>query len=192
MRRPLVVAAVLPILLSACRSPSVTILRGPDLPSDIYGPPGPEPTAGADLPNTGDVWLVKQGRLKEVRNRPLQGVAATQAEALMLALLQGPAGLRGLSTEIPQATRLNSLEVEDGVATVDLSGHFELGSSRSVKMRLAQVVYTLTEDPQVRAVSFSFDGVPEEEVAGPGTTTIVGRAVNRLDYESLTRPPPKG
>ena len=85
------------------------------------------------------------------------------------------------------------VEVDGALAKVDLSDEFDDGGgSFSIFSRLAQVVYTLTEDPQVRAVSFSFDGVPEEEVAGPGTTTIVGRAVNRLDYESLTRPPPKG
>ena len=190
MRRLVLAAAVLPILASACRGPDVTILRGPELPSDIYGDPGPTPTA--DLPDTGDVWLVKEGRLREVEDRPLQGVATSQAEALMLALLQGPAGVRGLTTEIPRATRLNSLEVDEGVATVDLSENFELGPSRDVKMRLAQVVYTLTEDRRVRAVEFAFDGVPEESIPVPGLGLPVDRPVNRSDYESLTRPPPKG
>jgi germination protein M len=190
VRRVVLAAVALSILASGCRAPDATILRGSELPSDIYGGPGSTPTA--DLPDAGDVWLVKEGRLREVEDRPLQGVATSQAEALMLALLQGPVGVRGLTTEIPRATRLNSLEVEGGVATVDLSGNFELGPSRSVKMRLAQVVYTLTEDPRVRAVAFSFDGVPEESVPVPGVTLPVDRAVNRLDYESLTRPPPKG
>jgi sporulation and spore germination protein len=189
MRRALIAAVALPLLAVACRSPGVTILRGPELPSDIYGPPAPTPTAGPNLPDTGDVWLVKNGRLKEVRNRPLQGVATSQAEALMLALL-GPPELPGVTTEIPQATRLNSLEVGPGVATVDLSENFERGSDESLKLRLAQVVYTLTEDPRVQAVEFSFDGEPESVIGAAGTT-ILG-SVERSDYRSLTRPPPKG
>lgn len=184
-------AAVLGIALgaAACRSPGVTILRGPELPPDVYGSPEPTPTAGADLPDSGDVWLVKNGRLKEVQDRPLQGVAQSEAEALLLALLQGPGGLRGMSTEIPRDTRFNSLEVEEGVATVDLSENFEQGPGRSLAMRLAQVVYTLTEDPVVDAVQFSFEGVGGP-VIGPGGRLIL--TVRRSDYRPLTQPPPKG
>jgi hypothetical protein len=184
-------AAVLAIVtLAACRSPGVTILRGPELPSDVYGPPQPTPTPGEDLPKRGDVWLVKNERLKEVENRPLAGVAQSEAEALLLALLQGPVGLRGLSTEIPGDTRFNSLEVEEGVATVDLSENFELGADRSLAMRVAQVVYTLTEDPVVDSVQFSFEGV-RRSVIGPGGRLILG-SVTRSDYSALTLPPPKG
>jgi hypothetical protein len=184
-------AAVLVIVtMSGCRSPGVTILRGPELPSDVYGPPQPTPTPGEDLPQRGDVWLVKNERLKEVKDRPLAGVAQSEAEALLLALLQGPGGLRGLSTEIPRDTRFNSLEVEEGVATVDLSENFEQGPNSSLAMRVAQVVYTLTEDPVVDDVQFSFEGVLSS-VIGPGGR-ILPRPVRRSDYSALTLPPPKG
>ena len=187
------VVAVLGVLLAtaACRNPDVTILRGAELPADVYGPPDPTPTAGADLPRRGDVWLVRNGRLREIPDRPLQGVAASEAEALLLALLQGPTGLRGMSTEIPPETRLNSVAVDEGVALVDLSENFEQGPSRSLAMRVAQVVYTLTEDPQVRAVEFSFEGV-RQPVIGAGGRVILSRPVLRSDYTELTQPPPKG
>jgi Sporulation and spore germination len=185
-------AAVLAIVtMAGCRSPGVTILRGSELPSDVYGPPQPTPTPGEDLPKRGDVWLVKNERLKEVKNRPLAGVAQSEGEALLLALLQGPVGLRGVSTEIPGDTRFNSLEVEEGVATVDLSENFELGADRSLAMRVAQVVYTLTEDPVVDAVQFSFEGV-RASVIIPGSRLPVPRPVRRSDYSALTLPPPKG
>jgi hypothetical protein len=183
-------AAVLAIItMAGCRSPGVTILSGPELPPDVYGPPEPTPTPGEDLPRRGDVWLVKNERLKEVKNRPLAGVAQSEAEALLLALLQGAGGLRGMSTEIPADTRFNSLEVEEGVATVDLSENFELGGDRSLAMRVAQVVYTLTEDPVVQEVQFSFEGVLSS-VIGPGGR-ILSR-VQRSDYSPLTHLPPKG
>jgi hypothetical protein len=178
------------VTLVGCRSPGVTILRGPELPPDVYGPPQPTPTPGEDLPKRGDVWLVKNERLKEVEDRPLAGVAQSEAEALLLALLQGPSGLRGVTTEIPTDTRFNSLEVEEGVATVDLSENFEQGPNSSLAMRVAQVVYTLTEDPVVQSVQFSFEGL-RRSVIGPGGRLILG-AVERSDYSALTPPPPKG
>jgi hypothetical protein len=187
-----IAAAVIAVLIgtSGCRNPDVTILRGPELPPDVYGPPEPTPTAGADLPAQGDVWLVRNDRLTVVRDRVFQGVATSEAEALLLALLQGPSGLRGFGTEIPSDTRLNSVEVRDGLALVDLSENFRLGSSRSLAMRAAQVVYTLTEDPQVNRVEFSFEGVPSP-VLGASRDPLA-RPVLRSDYTALTQPQPKG
>jgi hypothetical protein len=184
--------AVLALVIgtSACQRPEVTILRGPELPPDVYGPPEPTPTAGADLPTQGDVWLVRNGRLREVRDRVFQGVATSEAEALLLALFQGPSGLRGVNTEIPPDTSINAVEVRDGVALVDLSDNFQLGSSRSLAMRAAQVVYTLTEDPQVDRVEFSFEGVARP-VLGASRDPLA-RPVLRSDYVALTQPPPKG
>ena len=187
--RMVVVVAVL-IGTSACQQPDVTILRGPELPPDVYGPPEPTPTASADLPTQGDVWLVRNGRLREVRNRVFQGVARSEAEALLLALFQGPSGLRGFDTEIPPDTSINAVEVRDRIALVDLSDDFQLGSSRSLAMRAAQVVYTLTEDPQVDQVEFSFEGVPRP-VLGASREPLA-RPVLRSDYAALTQPPPKG
>jgi Sporulation and spore germination len=185
-----VVAALLVLIgTSACQRPGVTILRRPELPPDVYGPPEPTPTAGADLPTQGDVWLVKNERLREVRNRVFQGVATSEAEALLLALLQGPSGLRGYDTEIPPDTRLNAVEVRDGVALVDLSENFRLGSSSSLAIRAAQVVYTLTEDPQIRQVEFSFEGVPSPVYGA--SRDLLARPVGRSDYAALTQPPPK-
>lgn len=192
MKSARVVVAALAALIgtSACQSPDVTILRGPELPPDVYGPPEPTPTAGADLPTQGDVWLVRNDTLTEVSDRVFQGVATTEAEALLLALLQGPSGLRGFETEIPPDTRLNALEVEDGVALVDLSENFEQGPSRSLAMRVAQVVYTLTEDPRVDRVEFSFEGVSGPVLGAGGG--VLARPVGRPDYSPLTQPPAKG
>jgi Sporulation and spore germination len=59
---------------------------------------------------------------------------------------------------------LLGLVISNGLARVDLSSDYQNGaSSRSLQLRLAQVVFTLTQFPTVRAVSFSVDGSPVTE-----------------------------
>ena len=108
-----------------------------------------------------EVWFTRNGRVVEA----LRAHKATRAvaTAALHALLAGPtAGERetGMRTEIPSGTRLLGLVIAKGVARVDLSSDYQGGNSRSLQLRLAQVVYTLTQFPTVRAVSFSVDGSP--------------------------------
>jgi len=107
-----------------------------------------------------EVWFARRGRLVEA----LRTHAATQqvATAAVDALLAGPTRAErsdGLSSEIPPGTRLLGIAIAKGVARVDLSAKYEAGaSSRSLQLRLAQVVYTLTQFSTVSAVSFEVDG----------------------------------
>src|SRR6266480_4656581 len=49
-------------------------------------------------------------------------------------------------------TRLVAIAIADGVANVDLTGDFQAGAgSRDLELRLAQVVYTATQFPSVKA-----------------------------------------
>jgi hypothetical protein len=187
MRRVATLMSVL-VLAGACRSPSVTLIPEGDLPEDVYGSPEPTPTPEEELPRKGIVYLVRGERLVPVP-RTLQGVAGSLPEALMLALLQGPREKN--TTEIPADTRLNDLEVRNTVGYVDLSGEFERpGTRRELVLRIAQVVYTLTEDPSpVAAVRFLIDGV-ETNVIGEETLASVARPVNRGDYPQFA--PPEG
>ena len=169
------------VLLTGCARDSLTVLPQSELPGDIYGPPSPTPTA--ELPRNGIVYLVKEGRLVPVK-RPLQGVASSLPEALLLSLLQGPTS--DTRTAIPSDTRFNEIEVVGAVARVDLSEEFERGGSEELALRLAQVVYTVTEAPEVTAVSFSIDGFPSA-VADPQGNPLPG-AVTRADYEELAPP----
>jgi hypothetical protein len=101
----------------------------------------------------------------------------------MEALLAGPPV--GLTTAIPDGTRLLGLSIADGVATVDLSGEFGSGGgSASVLARLAQVVYTLTQFPSVESVSFRLDGKPVSTLGGEGV--VLDRPQTRADYEDQT------
>jgi hypothetical protein len=118
----------------------------------------------------------------------LRDIPATTAvgTAALNALLAGPGDAEintspAMFTAIPEGTRLLGLTIEDGVATVDLSGEFASGGgSASVLGRLAQVVYTLTQFPTVEKVSFKLDGTPVSSFSGEGV--VLDHPVGRADY----------
>jgi hypothetical protein len=118
--------------------------------------------------------------LREIPKTPAVGAAA------MAALLAGPnddeLGARpAMYTAIPEGTRFLGLEIDGGIATVNLSREFESGGgSASVLGRLAQVVYTLTQFPTVDGVLFEMDGEPVEVFAGEGV--VLDEPVDRENY----------
>ena len=109
------------------------------------------------------------------------------ARAALETLLAGPSDVEtaaGVSTAIPAGTQLLDVSIEDGVATVDLSSEFESGGgSLSMMLRLAQVVFTVTQFPTVEGVQFELDGQPVEIFSGEGI--VLDRPVTREDYEDL-------
>lgn len=108
------------------------------------------------------------------------------ATASMEALLEGPtsdeeATIPAISTSIPDDATLNSVSIEDGVATVDLSAEFEAEeASEAASARTAQVVFTLTRFPTVDSVSFLEDGTPVSVRTDNGN--VVSAPVDRGDY----------
>ncbi len=111
------------------------------------------------------------------------------AKAAMEALLGGPTADEleadpAISSEIPPTTLLIGIDVEDGLATVDLTGDFETGGGTfSMTGRLAQVVYTLTQFPTVERVRFWLDGQPATVFSGEGI--ILDQPVGRDDFLDL-------
>jgi spore germination protein GerM len=109
------------------------------------------------------------------------------AQAALEALLAGPSSVEataGVSTAIPEGTRLLGVTIEDGIATVDLSAEYESGGgSLAMFMRLAQVVYTVTQFPTVEGVLFELDGQPVEVFSGEGI--VLDGPVTREDYEDM-------
>lgn len=105
----------------------------------------------------------------------------------LAALLAGPTDSElemGLSSPIPEGTRLLGVDVADGTAAVDLSAEFDSGGgSLSVLGRVAQVVYTATWFDDVDAVEFLIDGVAVEVLTGEGL--IVDTPQTRADYSDL-------
>jgi len=132
-----------------------------------------------------EVWFARGGRLVEA----LRTHTATPrvATAALDALLAGPTRTEraaGLRSEIPRETRLLGVSIANGVARVDLTSDYEAGAgSRSLQLRLAQVVYTLTQFPTVTRVRFALDGTPVSVFSGGGI--VLDHPVGRSAYKGL-------
>lgn len=96
----------------------------------------------------------------------------------------------GLSTAVPENTRLLGLQIADGIATVNLSAEFAGAPAEAV----GQVVFTLTRLDGVAAVRFAIDGVPYSAVAGmmtlvpsasPPADALLEDPATRLTFEGL-------
>ena len=111
-------------------------------------------------------------------------------ESVLTALLDGPTpreDARGITSEIPEETRLLTVSVSGNVVQVNLSREFQsAGSSQSVLLRVAQVVRTLTSLKGVSFIRFQIDGV---FVSVPSDAGVVDRPVGSSDYASV-RPQP--
>jgi germination protein M len=118
------------------------------------------------------------------------------AAAAMWALLAGPTAeeqsgnypgrhgqLAPLSTALPGATRLLGIDIQNRIATVDLSGAFSSGDPVVTVHRQAQVVYTLTQFPTVDGVKFRVDGAPMSAIEGHEGTAITGPATRRFYFD---------
>jgi germination protein M len=155
--------------------------------------PSPTETQASLREITYEVWFQRTEMRSGVAEPTLHVVhrtrAATEAigAAAVTDLLAGPTDREetgDVATGVPAGTQLLGLDIGGGVATVDLSSEFESGGgSLSMQMRLAQVVYTLTQFPTVDGVRFHLDGEPVEVFSGEGI--ILDHPVTRADYEEL-------
>jgi hypothetical protein len=113
---------------------------------------------------------------------------STTSKSALEQLLSGPTPAEaqlGLTTSVPVGTVLDKVSIAAGIATVELSASYTSeGGGRSMRTRLAQVVYTLTQFPTVQGVRFEQDGRP---VASFGSEGIVfDHALTRADFETET------
>ena len=132
------------------------------------------------------LYLMRGDKLGASTHRVPATVAV--ATAAVTELLAGPSAVdraAGLSTTIPAATRLLGLSISAGTARVDLSAAFASGGgSLSMTARLAQVVYTVTQFPAARSVSFLVEGRPATVFGGEGI--VLDHPSTRSDFESVT------
>ncbi len=108
------------------------------------------------------------------------------AAGALEALLGGPddleAGL-GMTSAIPPGTQLLGVTIEDGLATVDVSGAFLADLGDDTALRVAQVVFTATQFPTVDRVTLQIESVSAPTV---GLDAVPVVAVDRSDFEEQT------
>lgn len=85
------------------------------------------------------------------------------------ALRNGPEPDSGLSSVVPQGTRLLEASLDSGILTVNLSREFEAGGgTASMIGRLYQVFYTVTRPADVQGVSLQIEGQTVHIFSGDG------------------------
>ncbi|EKU71822.1 GerMN domain-containing protein [Selenomonas sp. F0473] len=88
--------------------------------------------------------------------------------AVMKSLLTGTKE-KGQTNVIPKKTKMHSITVKDGVATVDFSKELRQnfsGGSTGEEMLVGSIVDTLTEFPEVEKVRILIDGAQVETLSG--------------------------
>lgn len=70
----------------------------------------------------------------------------------------------GAARVLPQATKINSINIKDGLATVDFSRDVLLANvgASGEAMGIQSIVNTLTEFPEIKKVSFTVEGKVDE------------------------------
>jgi germination protein M len=152
-------------------------------PTVLTGGTGTEPTG--QKPIRYEVWFHRGEQLFLVSRTseftPRVGAAAMEH---LLAGPTDPERVEGVQTQIPDGTELLGLSIDKGIARVDLTSEFESGGgSASMTMRLAQVVYTLTQFPSVKGVRFALDGETIDVLGGEGV--VIDHPLTRKDYAEL-------
>jgi hypothetical protein len=144
-----------------------------DEPSNASPPSGAQ-SAQPSGTVTIQVWFARTGKVFPTR-RTRPATVATSRLALT-ELLAGPSAAEaaaGVRNTIPGNTTFEIKGISGGVATVTFPTAFYTGGRDAVRLRQAQVVYTLTQFPTVSRVGFQSAGEP------------AGWPVGRTDYVDL-------
>lgn len=90
----------------------------------------------------------------------------------------------GMTTSIPAGTRVLGVAADGATVTVDLSSEFGKPSgSLDETMRLAQVVFTITQFDGIERVKFHIDGSPQDPILSHGF--LIGDGLTRDDFSSV-------
>ena len=113
---------------------------------------------------------------------PDSGLARGAVQALLGGpLAEDPAAV---SSAVPAGTRLLGITVSDSIVTVDLSRAFESGAgSATVRLRLAQLTFTLTRLAGVRGARLRIEGRPASVFSMEGLD--VSQGLRRKDFRDL-------
>jgi hypothetical protein len=177
-----VLGGSLGVVFAANRDPKSAVSLGP-APNPAGATTGSDTTLPA--PASLEVWFARGEKLVSVKRT--HEATPRVATAAIEALLAGPTSAErasGFDTAIPAGTRLRGISINRGVAIIDLTSEYQSGGgSLSMQVRLGQVVYTLTQFPTVKKVSFRLDGTPVNVFSSEGI--VLSHPVGRGDYKDL-------
>jgi hypothetical protein len=152
--------------------PSVPARTPPPSPSaaPVPGPTGatPSPTARRRT-FTFEVWFLRSGKL--FVSRRTEPFSPTVARVALSDLLQGPNGVErsaGVRTALPLGATASISALSGGTARVEVDPDLLSADPATAERRRAQIVYTLTQYPTIRAVVFAPGGVPERRTWARG------------------------
>ena len=153
-----------PAPTATAKPSSPAVSPGTGTASAVPAPSGQRPTAtpaqGPAREISLQAWFSRNGRLF-VTSRTVPATTGI-GQAALDRMLTGPSAAEyaaGLRSRIPAGTTVRGVRISAGIATVDLSSSFESAASPSaMPLRIAQVVYTLTQFPTVTGVRFAING----------------------------------
>jgi len=182
-------ALALGLAAAACTSASaVHIIPANQLPAALYGKQQPNNARTQQV----SVYFIRGNRL--VAQTRTASSSLTLAQQAMRELLKGPTPEEqadGVSTAVPDNTALLSVSVDNNhVASVNLSQEFDQAADKKThEIRLAQVVYTLADLPDVDSVRFIIEGDPQlvvDQNDAPATVVGPGSYSNFAPQEAPT------
>lgn len=176
------------MLLAACGENVSSVASDGDQSPATAPAPSPSPTESEEPSAeavTYEVWFHQGEQLFPTYRTEATGPAV--GRAAVEALFAGPnaeeAGAE-VQSQVPAGARLLDLDIADGTATVDVTSEFESGGgSLSVRMRLAQLVHTLTQFPSVERVVLLIEGEHKDAISGEGVPT--DKPLRRKDFADL-------
>jgi immunoglobulin-like protein involved in spore germination/sporulation and spore germination protein len=169
------------LLASACQGRGAVSLGSAPSGSPGSSPSGSPTPTSTETPSptvsptqssrklTFEVWFLNHGQLFVTKRT--EPFSARVAQLALDSLLDGPANVEfraGVRTAIAAGTSGEVTGLSNGVATVDLSDAFYNETAFIMRLRQAQVVYTLTHYPTIRGVKFAR-----------------GKALKRADFEDI-------
>ena len=172
------VAALVVAAVASCGVPTggkPTVLDASDVPYGLAAPATPTaaPPSGAQQERAW-IYLVGPDDALVPRGRDLGlGTLEEMLTDLLAELAAGPTSrerVAGLATALPPGLQLAATLVEDGTATVDVSGPVDAPSGRAGRQLVAQVVLSATTLPGVDSVLLTSDGDPLEAPLPSGSS----------------------
>lgn len=169
MSRLTTMAVLASMLLLACGVPideaAETLMIELDQPPQI-DEPQPQDLAAVS------VYLIRDDVLVHVtRDLPVPTTLEDTLESLLSGVSR-PEERANLRTSIPPGTTLLGLEIDEGIASLDLSSDFASVGGEEELLAVAQIVLTVTSADGVSHVEFQLEGVPTDVPVTGGALSV--------------------